>query len=1681
MWPFKTWKSKPIQKRRFRPQLEHLEDRLVPATLTVNTIADAVNPSGGALTLRDAIAAVNAGNTTGLTAGEIAQVSGTFGVNDTIQFSLPNNSVIGLLSALPQLTNSVVIQGPGANELAIERSALATTPFNIFTVGASATVTLSGLTASNADDTGIANNNGGTLTLIGVTVQNNNATNLLNLQPFGSAGGILNTGTLTIIQSTIANNSDTNSQTSAGIDSESGSVLIVDSTITGNFANNTGAPGGIGDFAGSLVIVSSTITGNITTDTNNGGAITIGVVGTSAEMINSIVDGNTNSTTSTESDIAGSFDPTESAYNLIGTGGSGGLTNGTNQNHVGGTVASAGLGALANNGGPTQTIALTAGSAALNAGSTVLTTLSAALAAGTANTTFSVNDPTFLGAGEVIAIDSEQMLVTGVSGTTVTVTRGYNSTTAPAHLSGAAVFLPTDQRGFPINTPAAADIGAFEVISPPTVTASTASLPENSATLTINGTGFDSNKANDSVVFNDGAAGTVTTASATQLTVTFTTNPTSTGSLTAVVTADGLSSGAAVQVAAVAATTTLSTTYETPASLNFGNLITNPVGPVTYTTTLLDPLLAVQQQYGLTTPDIAAAFNARGQDEKYLSSSNGKNAANGGYYVLMPNGGLYAWNGVSIQSTILQTPIASLSPAVYQNPLLLTSNTGAPVVSGTNPLYGLKMEFGLVTPPNTSYFNRFGANEKWLESSNGSNAANGGWYMLLPNDTLVAWNGTNHAMGSLAANLSAYGNVYANPSLLDSAQLPTSVGVSAAVNATTGLLTLTPAAGFDRSIQVTVTAKNGSQTASKTFTFTVTDTAPNVPTVAAQTVAHNAVLPTFNLGATGSAGASLAYTTSVTGDNTVYSVKLQYGLTSPDITSAYNARGGNEKYFQSTNGSNAAHGGYYVLMPTGDLYAWNGISLSTTTAQTPVANLSAYGVYANTALLYKAQLAPIPVVFSNQGTLYDVKEQFGLTAPDITAAYNARGGNEKYFQSGNGSNAANGGYYVLMPDGLLYAWDGISLAASVAQSPVANLSSEGVYANTALLYNAQPTVVNDPIYALKEQLGLYTADIAAAFNARGGSEKYFQSGNGSNPAHGGYYVLMPNNDLYAWNGVSLATTIAQTPVAQFMTAAYNSTDVYDNTTLLYSDVGQTLAATASIDSSGNVTISQNSYYIGTAGVTATVSDGAESTAQSFLFTSTNAAPTVPTISPVTVAHGAAVPTVSLGASDTNGDALTYSVSVSADNPLYDIQVEFGLTKPDITSAFNARGGQEKYFQSTNGSNAANGGYYVLMPTGDLYAWNGVSLATTTAASPAADPGTAAYANTVLLYKAQAPASPTVQVNRGPLYDIREEFGLTQPDITAAFNARGGFEKYFQSTNGSNAINGGYYVLLPNGNLYAWNGISLATTDAATPVANLSSYGVYAQPSLLYNAQPAFVNGGGVQPAVTASVDANGNITLTPNVAFAGSVRITAVVSDGLVNTTQSFTFTVTDPTPTLPSISAVNASSSAGSTSVNLNASSSDANNTLQFSATFAGYSPLDALKTSLGLTNPDITSAFNARGGNEKYFQSTNDSNAANGGYYVLMPNGNLYAWNGVSLATTTTAANLVGAPGTAAYANTALLFNATQPSAPIITTSFTNTTSGGTLQLAWPSGYTGTFMTTVFVGDGALETQQSFLVTVS
>jgi hypothetical protein len=116
------------------------------------------------------------------------------------------------------------------------------------------------------------------------------------------------------------------------------------------------------------VVTNCTITANrvISGANNVGGGIFNS--GPGAQLFNTIVAGNFRGAapSTTADDIAGNV-VKSSVFNLIGIGGSGGLTNGSSGNQVG--VVNVGLAPLANNGGPTQTVALLPGSPAIDKGS----------------------------------------------------------------------------------------------------------------------------------------------------------------------------------------------------------------------------------------------------------------------------------------------------------------------------------------------------------------------------------------------------------------------------------------------------------------------------------------------------------------------------------------------------------------------------------------------------------------------------------------------------------------------------------------------------------------------------------------------------------------------------------------------------------------------------------------------------------------------------------------------------------------------------------------------------------------------------------------------------------------------------------------------------------------------------------------------------------------------------------------------------------------------------------------------------------------------------------------------------------------------------------------------------------------------------------------------------------------
>lgn len=180
-------------------------------------------------------------------------------------------------------------------------------------------------------------------------------------------GAIRNGGTLTVTGSTFSGNSG--SINAGAIQNGPNVLTLTNSTFSGNSTTGSGSNGigGALRTAGSPTVTNCTFSGN--TATLRGGAIEI-AAGATPNFSNTLVAGNS---APIGPDINGGV--TAGGSNLIGkSDGSSGLTNGNNGNKVGSiaTPLDPQLGTLANNGGPTQTHALLAGSPALNAGGNAL-------------------------------------------------------------------------------------------------------------------------------------------------------------------------------------------------------------------------------------------------------------------------------------------------------------------------------------------------------------------------------------------------------------------------------------------------------------------------------------------------------------------------------------------------------------------------------------------------------------------------------------------------------------------------------------------------------------------------------------------------------------------------------------------------------------------------------------------------------------------------------------------------------------------------------------------------------------------------------------------------------------------------------------------------------------------------------------------------------------------------------------------------------------------------------------------------------------------------------------------------------------------------------------------------------------------------------------------------------------
>jgi subtilisin family serine protease len=812
----------------------------------------------------------------------------------------------------------------------------------------------------------------------------------------------------------------------------------------------------------------------------------------------------------------------------------------------------------------------------------------------------------------------------------------------------------------------------------------------------------------------------------------------------------------------------------------------------------------LRQQYGFLNPGSNYYFNTRGLSEKYLQGANGQ------WFYLLPTGALYIWGGSIASSTVLGAssnwwsdpsllwnaaaplpvpatiglsgnvltvatangylgtfqvyvyvsdgwltttrsflvnvpdnppvldPVADQAMTHLQGSLTLAlsgndpdgdSLTYSARVLGYSQAYQLQQQWSLFSPGNNYYFNSRGLAEKYLQGANAQ------WFYLLPTGALYQWGGSLPSSTLLATNTAWW----SDPSLLWRAAAPTAPTAGVSVNG--NQLTIL-AGGTAGTFQVSVTATSGAASATRTFLVSVANNAPTLDTVADQTISH--ALGSFTLGLSGhdADGDNLMYAAQVQGYSQAYQLDQQFGLLNPGHNYYFSARGQSEKYLQGVNNQ------WFYIMPSGALYLWGGSMASSTLLAT------SSGWWNDPSLLWNAAApASVPAsagVSGNQLTLISPASFIGTFQVVVTVS--------------DGSLSATRSLFVTTTDASAPVLDAI---ADQSISSQATLTLPGRDADgDAVSYSAQAFVYSQALQ-LQQQYGLTNPGNNFYFNTRGLGEKYLLG------AGNQWFYLVSGGNFYQWGGSIAAST---------WVATLNPTYWFDPSPLCNSSTQS--SAPVGLTLNGNQLTLAPGGFTGTLLMTVSASDGALSATRSFVVTVTAPAP-VPSVGPVLDAiadqhlrlnQGSL--NVNLSASDSNGQALTFSVqTMSAVNAVYQLNQQYGFSF--VGNYFtNNWGLGEKWLLASNNQ------WYLLLPNGELRLPGTSINDTLTANHLVAAVPTAVYADPSLLWNA---------ANQFP--QVTYQMYGTQLTINAPLNFAGTFVVQVTVSNGSQSVTRSFTVMV----------------------------------------------------------------------------------------------------------------------------------------------------------------------------------------------------------------------------------------------------------------------------------------------
>jgi hypothetical protein len=371
-------------------------------------------------------------------------------------------------------------------------------------------------------------------------------------------------------------------------------------------------------------------------------------------------------------------------------------------------------------------------------------------------------------------------------------------------------------------------------------------------------------------------------------------------------------------------------------------LLTNAQPSVDYTT-----LYNLMQQYQFTA---VGTFTAGAT--ALVLHSNQSGPGSGGYYLVSPAGGLYAYDGSgSYAHSFGGTKLAQVGPGVYANPALLLSAQATPALYVQ--LQAVEQQYDL---KGLGYF--ISGTPAYVFTGATDPTTGSPYYLLNTSGGLYAYDGSPSytTTFSNSANLRATvdPSVYTNPSLLTGAKAPVdgSTVVTATIN--NGTLQVNAPISFVGSVVVNLAASDGIMGSTDAIVFTSTDTAPVPTPIPNQTVSRSGPALNLTLSSTDAEHDTVTYSASAVAYSAAYTLQQQYhfqGLgyfTTPDGTTAY---------VLTIAGLNNNHNSYFLLSSAGGLYAYDGSANYSSTISNSanlIATLSA-SVYNSPTLLTQAQ------------------------------------------------------------------------------------------------------------------------------------------------------------------------------------------------------------------------------------------------------------------------------------------------------------------------------------------------------------------------------------------------------------------------------------------------------------------------------------------------------------------------------------------------------------------------------------------------------------------------------------------------------------------------------------------------------------------------------------------------------